>query len=266
MNLSDKEIEFLYARLSDLFERAEKGVVSVSPFYSPAELVSVRRWISRVGAGERAVIYGGYEGCERARVYFLPDYITPEPERSISDVISDFGYAEPTVMLKITGSGFRELSHRDFMGSLLSLGIERDVIGDIVCESSRAACVFCDSAIAPYIKENLTKVANDTVKISESPLPRGSFGEREYEALHETVASCRLDSVVAAVCNLSRETAKKAVQGGLCSLNHETVCTPDALLCAGDVFSVRGKGKYTLASCDGENRRGRLRITVHKYK
>ncbi len=265
MNPSDKELEFLYARLTDLKNRAQTGVVSVSPFYSPTSLVHIRRWLSRSGIGERAVIFGGYENSERARVYFLPDYITKAENESVSRVIEEYGYTDPTVMLKVGASGFRSLTHRDFMGSVLALGIERDVVGDIVCEGDFAAYIFCDTAIAPYIKENLTKVANDTVKITEQSLPCGSFGARLYEEIHETVASCRFDAVVASVCNLSRDISKKLISGGMCELNYECICAPDTELCPSDIFSIRGRGKYKLSSCDGENRRGRLKITVHKY-
>ncbi len=265
MKLSDKELEFLYAHLTDLCRRAEAGALTVSPFYSPAELVHVKRWISRMGISDRAIIFGGYGNAERARVYFLPDYVVYDSSESIDRAIKEYGYSDPTVMLKITASGFRELSHRDFMGSVLSLGIERDVIGDIVCDGPYSAFIFCDDAIASYIKENLGKVANDSVKITECELPSDGFGERQFEEIRETVASCRFDGVIAAVCGLSREIAKKLVMSGACELNHESESAPDTELCAGDIFSIRGKGKFKFVSCDGENRRGRLRITVHKY-
>ncbi len=264
MSLSEKEYEFLYARLSDLYKRAESGALAVSPFYSPAELVKVRRWTAQRGCGGSAVIYGGYASAERARVYFLPDYITLDAEDNVSRILSEYGYSDPTLMLKISGSGFRELSHRDYMGSVLSLGIERDVIGDIVTDGKYCAYIFCECGIAPYIKENLKKVANDTVKITECEMPQGEFGTRQVEVIHETVASGRFDAVISAVCNLSRDASKKLVESGMCELNHELASSVSSELCAGDVFSIRGKGKYKLASVDGENRRGRLRITVHK--
>ena len=260
----DKQTEFLFAHLQDMADGAEKGIFRVSGFFSPAELVHVRRWIASSG-NTCAHVHGGYSNAERARVYFLPEYMTAEDGADLSQTLSDYGYDDPTVILRIEGSGFRELSHRDFMGSVLSLGIERSVIGDIVADGRFAAYMFCDRAIAGFVCENLTKIANDAAHVIVTSLPEGQFGEREYREIRDTVASLRLDAVVASACNLSRESAKRAVTGGMCELNHEQTLSPDAEISVGDVFSVRGCGKFRLASLGGENARGRLRICIHKY-
>ncbi len=265
MSASDKQTEFVFARLQDLRDEAEKGIFRASCFYSPAELVLVRRWIASSGACACARVWGGYGEAERARVYFLPDYMQTEDDIPIPGLLCMFGHDDPTEVIRIDGSGFRALTHRDYMGTVLSLGIERDTIGDIVVHGDHTAYVFCDRAIAPYITDNLRKIANDAARAMPSPLPEGSFGEKKYKELRDTVASLRLDAVVAAACNLSRESAKRAVEEGACELNYEQTCSPDAALTAGDVFSVRGCGKFRLASCGGENARGRLRICIHKY-
>lgn len=265
MSESNKQTEFLFAHLEDLCEDAQKGIFRASEFYSPAELLHVRRWISSRGRGAIARVWGGYGDADRARVYFLPDYMTADGDAPISKTLSLYGHEDPTAVLRIEGSGFRVLSHRDYMGTVLSLGIERDTTGDIVVYGDHTAYLFCDRTIAPYITENLRKIANDAAAVTEAPLPGGSFGVKQYKEMRDTVASLRLDAVVASACSLSRENAKRAVSGGLCELNHEQVCSPDAEMEAGDVFSVRGYGKYKLASCGGENARGRLRICIHKY-
>ncbi len=264
MSITDKETEFLYARLSDMEKDADKGIFRVSGFFSLAQLCKVKRWLASEGGRANVRIYGGYENAERARVYFFPDYMAGEGS-SPSVLLGDYGYEDPTAVLKISASGFRALTHRDFMGSILSLGIERDVIGDIVVTDEYTAYVFCCRTISDFIISGLKKVANDAVKVEECEAPGGEFGERKFEQIRDTVASCRLDAVVAAVCNLSRDAAKKLVCSGICELNYEQCGTPDTELKLGDVFSVRGKGKYKLHSLDGENARGRLRITVHKY-
>jgi RNA-binding protein YlmH len=261
-----KQTEFLFAHLEDLADDAEKGILRASEFYSPAELVLVRRWITSRGKRECARVWGGYGAADRARVYFLPDYMTAEQDgTSLPELLRSYGHDDPTAVLKISGSGFRVLSHRDYMGSVLSLGIERDVTGDIVVHGDSEAYLFCDRAIAPYITENLCKIANDAATVLEAPVPEGSFGEKQFREMRDTVASLRLDAIVASACNLSRENAKRAVTGGSCELNYEQTVSPDAEVEVGDVFSIRGYGKYTLASCGGENARGRLRIVIHKY-
>ena len=266
MATNDKQIEFIYAHLDDLYRESEHGVFRVSEFYTPHELVFVRRWIASRGISDRARIFGGYESAERARVYFLCDYMIADDDVSLARLLSDYGYDDPTVMLRINGSGFRALSHRDFMGSVLSLGIERDVIGDIVVDGDFCAYLFCERSISEYIIENLTKVARDGVKVSMTDLPEGEFGSRRYREIRDTVASLRVDCILAAALNMSREDAKRTVLSGLCEVNYECATTPDKEMSAGDVFSIRGYGKYKLASLGGENARGRLRIVIHKYE
>lgn len=266
MTTTDKQTEFLQAHLDDLFQSAQSGVFRASEFFTPSQLVSVRRYLSRRDISARTVIYGGYEYAERARVYFLCDYMLSEEETSLADTLSFYGYDDPTVILKIDGSGFRSLSHRDFLGSILSLGIERDVIGDIVVCGDSCAYVFCDGAIADFIIENLKKVARDGVKVSRSSLPEGDFGVRRYREIRDTVASLRLDCILASALNMSRENAKRTVNSGICEVNYESEDAPDREMCVGDVFSIRGYGKFRLASLGGENARGRLRIVIHKYE
>lgn len=266
MGMTDKETEFLYAHLEDLFRDSEKGIFRVSEFFTPRELVLVRRWINSRGIGNNLRICGGYESAERARVYFLCDYMSCDGEVSVRELLADYGYEDPTVILRADGSGFRSLSHRDFMGSILSLGIERDVIGDIVVEGEDRAYIFCDCAIAEFISENLKKVARDGVKVARAALPEGDFGQKKYREIRDTVASLRLDCIVASACNMSRDLAKRTVTSGVCEVNYETVDSPDRDVSAGDVFSVRGYGKYKLVSVGELNARGRLRIIIHKYE
>ena len=255
----------MFAHLSDMKADAENGILRTSAFFTLAEQRRVRTWL---GSHSGALIWGGYENAERARVYFLPDFIDAQvldEGMSVGRMLTEYGYDDPTAILKITASGFRELSHRDYMGSVLSLGIERDVIGDIVVADKYSAYLFCDSAILPFILDNLKKVANDAVKITPVESVPSNFGQREYKVIKDTVASGRFDAIVACVCSLSRENAKKLVSSGMCELNFEVESAPDAELDAGDIFSIRGYGRYKLQSYDGENRRGRCRITVYKY-
>lgn len=265
MNNTDKQTEFLYARLSDLRDGANSGIFRASAFFTPHELVLVKRWISAQGCASNARIYGGYEYAERARVYFLPDFMADDISENIGELVRAYGYDDPTVLLKISGSGFRKLSHRDYMGTVLSLGIERDSVGDIVVGSDSEAYIFCDRKVSGYIISELKKIARDAARVQEVSIPEGNFGERRYELLRDTVASLRFDAVVASCTNMSRDAAKKTVVSGFCELNYEQITSPDFEVNAGDVFSIRGKGKFRLRSVDGENARGRLRISVEKY-
>ena len=106
MSLIDKQTEFLYSHLEDLYQSAEHGAFRASEFLTPRELALVRRYLGARGMGGRAVIYGGYEYAERARVYFLCDYMQSD-DMPVSRLLSEYGYEDPTAILRIDGSGFR---------------------------------------------------------------------------------------------------------------------------------------------------------------
>ncbi len=243
----------------------ERGVFCASCFLSLAEQAKIRPWVNSHAMRDNFTFWGGYENAERARLYMLCDYMQSDAAASVSETVSEYGFEDPTVCIRIEASGFRVLSHRDYMGSVLSLGIEREAVGDIVVCSEHEAYLFCDRAIGEYILTELKKVANDAVKLSYASPTGEDFGKKEFAEIRDTVQSGRFDAIVACVCSLSRENAKKLVTGGMCELNFVSCTSPDTELKEGDVFSVRGYGRYKLFSYDGENRRGRERITVHKY-
>lgn len=256
-----EEITQLFARLEDLRERAEHGEVAVSGFLSPRELHFARRELDK--RGMRFFAFGGYDGAERQRIYFLPDYM--EDVNSEGE-LSAYGYSTDICTLKVKGSGFVTLSHRDFMGSLLGLGIERSVIGDIVVtDTGREAVVICDETIAPFLLEAWIKAGNDKIRAERFSLPSDFIPERRFAPINDTVASARLDAVVAAVCKLSREKARVIVENETVEMDYETCSRPDRTLTAPCLLTVRGYGKFRVLSVSEQTKKGRYRLVAEKY-
>ena len=145
----------------------------------------------------------------------------------------------------------------------MSVGLTRESIGDILTESGRAV-VFCLSEIAPYIKQQITKVGNVGVVITNgyaTPLPNsGQLIEKTA-----SVASMRLDNVVSALTNCSRNKAQTLIESGLvkhCSVS-ETKIT--ATVKVGDSVSVKGHGRFNILSCTGQTKSGRNVLKFSKY-
>lgn len=257
----------LLARLDDLVKRAEKGEVATSDFLSPAEGHAARQYLMRKGAFFR--VFGGYEDAERARIYVLPSYMEDavEEERTIASLLEAFGYDCRIACLRVQGSGYASLCHRDFLGSLLALGLERSVIGDILVTEAPAieALVFCDEPIVAFLLQEWKRVGNDAVKISQIPLAQVTVPERKYAPIHDTLASPRLDGVVAALCRLSRERAKAAVESGLVELDFEREERPDRTVGGGSILSVRGYGRFRILSVSEQTKKGRFRLEAQKY-
>lgn len=255
-----QELEGLFARLEDLKRRAVRGGLGISAFLSPAELHHAQSFLSRGGC--HFFGFGGYEGAERGRIYILPEFMESAQN---AEELSQFGYSSEIAVILAQGSGFEKLSHRTFMGSLLGLGIERSVIGDIVMTDGECALVFCDEAIADFLLNHWERAGKDRIKLSRTAVGKDFCPQRSFQPISDTVASTRLDCVVGALCSLSREKAKDTVVNGLVELDYECEERPDREVNAPCVISVRGYGKFRILSLNDKTRKGRYRLQGEKF-
>lgn len=254
-----REFEGLYARLDDLIRRADRGNVGISAFLSPRELHYAEKYLKSAGA--RYFAFGGYTTAERKRIYLLPEYM--EGVSSAAE-LAEYGEDSAITVLEARESGFESLNHRSFMGAVLGLGLERDVIGDIIVTDG-GALIICDRAIAEFILSSLERVGRDRVRLSVTELEEDYEPKRDFEAVSDTVASPRLDCVVGALCSLSREKARSAVEDGSVELDYECCQRPDCEVTEGALISVRGYGKFRILSLCDKTRKGRYRLLGEKF-
>lgn len=257
----------LSARLGDAIEKCNRGSVAVIPFLTPRERKQTERELRAAGAWKNAFFFGGYDDAERACLFLLPDYYNTMLGKSprectvteLSETLTE-ELDEAVRAIRIVGSGYRTLSHRDYLGSILGLGLERDALGDIAVQNEHEAVVFCPKTISDFLIENLQKIASDTVKCKPYTPDETFTDGRNYRPISDTVASPRLDCVVAALTNLSREAAQNAIRTGLVEVDFESEERADFPLTPPVTVSVRGYGRFILRSFDGETRKGRLRM------
>lgn len=261
----------LAARLGDLCHMAEHGEAALSPFLSPRECIEAERFCAACGMGEQAYLWGGYPGAERRRLYLLPSYLTdfaellPPRDTDPAAAFDDARLVGAVSAVRITGSGYRELTHRDYLGSLLGLGLERDALGDIAVQDAHSAVVFCTGRVSEFLVETLEKVANDKVRC-RAYAPDETFTDgRRTVPVTDTVASARLDCVVAALTGRSRDAAREAVTGGLVEVDYLPEERPDRTLVPPLLLSVRGCGKFRVLPFEGETKKGRLRLRAEKF-
>lgn len=196
-------------------------------------------------------LLGGYDGAERCVAILLPEenYLLEDEEI-------------PFVPLKIEYSS--EVGHRDILGSILGLGVERNAVGDILV--FRSECyVFIMRDIAHYVEHNLVKVGRQNISIKEVGFDEVQVPEVKTEEINTTVASLRLDCIIAEGFRLSRETAKAAIEKQIVQLNHRIIGTPSQNVKENDVISLRGKGKIILESVSGESKKGRIWVKILRY-
>ena len=252
----------LFAHVADLFDRAESGEVVFTPFLTPREQREVQRKYAFLQ--DRVLMLGGYAEAERCRAVLLPPYMA-ELEGEVREAILVEETKEALVAVSVVGSGYRELSHRDYLGSILNLGLERDAIGDIAVLSPYEAVLFCDRLMATFLTENLTRVARDAVKVRTVELAPDFNGGRKFEPVSDTVASPRADAVVAALCNLSRERAQALFAQGLVELDYEPLEKYDREVSEGAVLTVRSHGKFIVRSLSDKTKKGRYRLLADRY-
>lgn len=259
------------ARVLDAVEKYEKGTVACLSFLTPGERKRAERILRTAGVLGQAWSFGGYPDAERACLFLLPEYLTD----CLSQPLASCDHGEVCALLgeeldaavravRISGSGFRTLTHRDFLGSILGLGIERDALGDVAVQDEHSAVVFCPRTLAQFLTESLERVGADAVRVQPYVPDEGFTDGKRYQPISDTVSSARLDCVVAALCNLSRDAAQTAVRTGNVEVDFETAERTDLILAPPVTLSVRGYGRFVLRSFDGQTRKGRLRMRADR--
>lgn len=198
------------------------------------------------------ITFGGYEGAERKLFGVFPDWQEPSKK--------DF----PIAALKITKKYEKELNHRHYLGTILSLGIERNKIGDILPDDA-GATVFVLEDIAEFIKENITKIAGCGVDIDVCDTMSIKVPEKRFELIDIVAASMRLDACLGAILKISRKDAKNLALSGNVSINHLEAKSEDVKLSVGDLLSIRGFGRAEILEIGNKTRSDRIHITVKKY-
>lgn len=257
-----EELLPLFARLDDLCEKASGGSVGIGDFLSPREAHYAEAHLRSVGA--RYLLWGGYEGAERRRVYLLPDYM--ESVSSVSE-LCDYGFETNVCAVSIKTDGYRRLSHRDYMGSVLGLGVDRAVVGDILVygDDGARAVLFCTSAMSTFFESALGKISTEKARVESIGCDKVEIPARRFASISDTVASPRLDCIVGALCSLSREKARAAVVSGLVELDYEYEERPDRTVSAPCLVSVRGMGKFRVLSVSDKTKKGRFRLVAEKF-
>lgn len=245
--------KMLLARAKDTAELCEKQYIAKAlGFLTPAEAAIIKAHQRQVCAADvRTLFYGGYPDAERCMLVALPEYAE---EGAKTEFIS---------VLEICGRDIGTLNHRDFLGSLLGLGIRREKIGDILCLEDKTL-VFVTADIGDYIISNLDKVGRCGVKIRKVTTDEIEVPKRKIEEIRTTVSALRLDCIVAAALKTSRSVAAEVIKSKRVSVNWLECDNVSLQVNPGDIFSVRGKGRFRLAESINFTKKGRLGVFIEK--
>lgn len=241
--------KMLQKRMNELSLRAyEKGYNTYSDFLNLSEISELKK----SDAFSNCELYGGYDNADRC--------------------VAGFGYEHgksdyPIKCIKIAPVRQKfadELNHRDFLGSLMNLGINRSTLGDIVI-SNNTAYLFCLSNIAQYICENCDRIKHTTVKceiLDSTP----EVANKKPEGEELIISSQRVDVVICAVFKLSRNQATQLVNQERVFINSKAAYKESLILKSGDIVSVRGFGKFVFGEKIKETKKGRAVFEIGIYK
>lgn len=250
---STPEDKVLLAKVWDKIQSGiRKNIPANTGFLSPRELEMTRFLF---GDLEGLTVFGGYEAAERKMLYYLPPYLD-----------ESFLQAEesPVVCLHATFFQGDSPSHRDFLGALMGAGVARETVGDI-CVGSGYCDFFVTREIAPFLLQSFTGAGHTKVHLSPLPLSEFAPAATEIREMNDTLASLRLDSVIAAGFRMGRSQACGLIQSGKATIDGLPCEKADKTVAEGAKISVRGLGKIQLYSVNGQTKKGRISVTIHRY-
>lgn len=252
--ISIPEDRILTAKFLDMIKTAgEFFHPEVSDFLDPYQQTILLPVLEHA-PGISFIMTGGYPGAERKKVVICPDYLDPSEEDAMLSVLNIAGLFK-----------FQKVSHRDFLGSILGLGIRREKIGDLLVQDDCCQAVV-DREIAGYISHNLQKVHRISVTIEEKSTKELILPAEEFREISATVSSLRLDAVAAAGFGISRSKMSELISGEKVKVNWLTVKDGSAAVKQGDVISVRGKGRVEVTEIRGQTRKGRISVLLKGIK
>ncbi|MCH5584728.1 YlmH/Sll1252 family protein [Shimazuella sp. AN120528] len=240
-----EEHAFVERGLDWIYQVSRKHQVVLTPFLDPREQYILTTLVNRENQDIRMEKDGGYINAERCRVCIYPEYLFPNED--------DFS------LVYLSLDSEFSLEHREVLGSLLGLGIQRYMLGDILPKSNGADVIIAKE-MKDYVIGTLTKVGRKGIIISEIARDQ-LWTEQQQEMEQQTVvSSLRLDTIIAAVCRISRSKSVDLVRLGKCKVNWQTIDQAGYIVTTGDVISVRGYGRIRLNEVREPTKKGRFPI------
>ena len=242
----------LAARLVDLAEAAQKSRrYKTSEFLDPFGL-SIAETVAAHYPRVRLETDGGYPGAERVKAAFVEEEFRGRPDYGLTALAAEVDVR------------YYSISHRDVLGAVLALGIKREMVGDIVM-TGRGCQIVVDAGLADFIRDNLQKIGPAPVELTVIPLADIAPKEEKVKEIRATVASLRLDTVAAAGFGTSRSQMTEEIEAAKVKLNWQDAKGPSQAVKAGDIISMRGRGRVEVVEILGQTKKGRTSIYLKRF-
>lgn len=240
------ETRLLLSRLDDLIYKSYCGELEGFGFLNELEVSLAHNYLKNLRVEH--CFFGGYPAATRMYLYLTDD---------------TFGF-DNIVALKVEPKSEDNFTHRDYLGSLMGLGITRECIGDILLKDS-FAIVFVRREISGYILQNLNSVGRASVTVTEY-MGDLSILSPEFFETEVLLTSMRIDNFITSVCKCSRQKANEFIDSDRVFINYSCADKPSKTLNTGDTVSIRGFGKFKIGEILRNTKSGRLVLSVLQYK
>lgn len=275
-----KEEELLAKRFLELSRQSfHRGIVTYTEFLNLNEQ-SILHTLPKDSLYTGYVVFGGYDSAERQMAAFLPEDALSLRGR-YAHVFSEFSdhsesagsisgnavfFTEKMAVLRISPLQEKfadELTHRDYLGAIMNLGLERGKIGDILIDRSDAL-IFIDAKLKDFIKEELTRIRHTSVFVSEEAWDDFKYIQKVQE-IKGTVSSVRLDALLSLAFSTSRSKLTGLIEAGKVFVNGRLTTSNGCQIKEQDVISVRGMGKFKYIERLSITKKNRIYVLIHKY-
>ena len=253
--ISSQEDQLFLSKMFDLSALSEKRrKVCFSSFLDEHQKQVLLQYFHHFTYGKLS-FYGGYHGAQREIAAFFPDFV---------EDLNNEDYPLCILEIRLKRAG-EVVSHRDYLGTILSLGIKREKVGDLLVYHDKCIAI-ADAAITQYICDHINKVKNQGVSLTILENDEIALPEVNRQEISGSVSSVRLDVVLALCRRLSRSESLKVIVSGKVSVNFMPTCEPSCMLKEGDIISAKGFGRSTLSKIGTTTKKGLIMITVHNYR
>lgn len=261
IDLINKDDKILFSKIIDQynycfknFEPTFSDFIPISKFMQFLQILNSKNEYFSL----EYIIYGGFDDAERIIIGFFPEYMTDLSIQKFPITILEIKYNQKYS---------RILTHRDFLGSIIGLGIDRTKIGDIIIKENITLC-FLHTDIIDYILFNLQKVGSTKVQV----LQNTSYNQDEdiisndLEKTSIITSSLRLDATLSASFNLSRSKISNYIKSNKVFLNFVECNSRSKIIKSGDIITIRGIGRIKIGEILGNTKKERIILQVYKYK
>ncbi len=250
--IKDEETRNSVRKIADKSLYVNKNFISAvteftNPYVAELSLPIIKNYDIKYG------LFPSFEYSERKVFILYPDYLESVDENEFI-----------TGLRVYNRSKFKKLDHKDYLGSLMSLGIDRNKTGDIYVYEDYADIVL-HSDISDYIMYNLEKIGHNKTEVEKIKVNDVSFKEQEHVVLNITSASMRIDSIVKHITNKSRETASDMVKTGSVKVNWQVEEKSSTEIKENDMLSISRYGRFKISGLSGLTKSGKYRVEIKHY-